>query len=255
MPPNKARKRKGNSVLIILAVDTTAKTSTVALTEDERLIGLSIFNTENTHSTTLLPTVESILGSACVNVGDIDLFVCSAGPGSFTGVRIGAATVKGLAFTNNTKCIGVSSLEALAMNIICQDGLVCAVMDARRNQLYNALFELKKGGLERKTDDRVITKEELVKELTGYRGKVHIVGDGYDIAAEALKDLDCPKTAETAKYQNAYSVAMLGLKKYRALSENEREKLTPAALAPVYLRVSQAEREREEKLKTKRTQN
>ncbi len=236
--------------MIILAIDSTAKTSTVALTDNERLIGLSVLNTNNTHSTTLLPSVENLLNGAGMTPDDIELFVCSAGPGSFTGVRIGAATVKGLAFGGNKKCIGVSSLEALAMNITSGLGIVCAVMDARRNQLYNALFEINDGELKRLTPDRVITKDELYCELSAYKGKVYIVGDGYLIAREALSSLDCPETSETAKYQNAYSVALLGLKSYGALSEIEREGLTAAALSPVYLRASQAEREREERLKS-----
>ncbi len=238
--------------MIILAIDSTAKTSTVALTDNEKLIGLSVLNTNNTHSTTLLPSVENMLNGAGMTVEDIELFVCSAGPGSFTGVRIGAATVKGLAFAGNKKCIGVSSLEALAMNITSGCGIVCAVMDARRNQLYNALFEINGGNLKRLTPDRVITKDELSDELSGYKGEIYIVGDGYSIAREALSRLNCPETAETAKYQNAYSVVLLGLKSYGALSESEREGLTAAALSPTYLRASQAEREREEKLKSGR---
>ena len=235
--------------MIILAIDSTAKTSTVSITDNEKLIGLSVLNTNNTHSTTLLPAVENLLSGAGLTADDVELFVCSAGPGSFTGVRIGAATVKGLAFAGNKKCIGVSSLEALAMNITSGSGIVCAVMDARRNQLYNALFEINDGVLKRLTPDRVITKDELFAELSECKEKIYIVGDGYSIAKEALSSLDCPETAETAKYQNGYSVALLGLKNYNALSESEREGLTAAALSPVYLRASQAEREREEKLK------
>ncbi len=236
--------------MIILAIDTTAKTSSAALTEDERLIGLSVLNTQNTHSVTLLPSVKEMLDGAGMTVKDVDLFVCSAGPGSFTGVRIGAATVKGLAFADGARCIGVSSLEALAMNIAYGSGTVCAVMDARRGQLYNALFEIKNGVLTRLTPDRVITKDELKEELAGHKEKIYIVGDGYAIAREALMSLDCPETSEILKYQNGYSVAMLGLKKYSALSEEERKGLTASALSPVYLRASQAEREREERLKS-----
>ena len=234
----------------ILAIDSTAKTSTVALTDNEKLIGLSILNTNNTHSVTLLPSVEGILSGAGMTARDVDLFVCSAGPGSFTGVRIGTAAVKGLAFADNKKCIGVSSLEALAMNVAEGNGTVCAVMDARRNQLYNALFEIKGKTLRRLTPDRVITKDELSNELSEYSGKVYVVGDGRDIALSVLGEHECPDVPEAAKYQNAYSVALLGLKEYTSLSDEEREALTPAALSPVYLRASQAEREREEKIKS-----
>lgn len=238
--------------MIILAIDTTAKTATVALTEDERLIGLSILNTNNTHSVTLLSTIESMLSAANVTLNDVGLLVCSAGPGSFTGVRIGAATVKGLAFANGIRCIGVSSLEALAMNIPFVSGTVCAVMDARRGQLYNALFEMSDGVLTRITPDRVITAEELASELSEHKEKIYTVGDGYAIAREALSSHDLPDIPETLRYQNAYSVAMLGLKKYNLCTAEEREKLTAAALSPIYLRASQAERERNERLKGER---
>ena len=239
--------------MIVLAIDTTAKTSTAALTDDERLIGLSILNTNNTHSVTLLPSVERMLSAAGMTPSDVDLFVCSAGPGSFTGVRIGAATVKGLAFAENKKCVGVSSLEALAMNIRSGSGMIVSVMDARRDQLYNALFERSEDGvLKRLTPDRVITKDVLNAELSDYKGEIYIVGDGYNIAREVLSSLDCRETAETEKYQNAYSVAMLGLKTYNLCGEQEREGFTAAALSPVYLRASQAEREREERLKAEK---
>ena len=247
----KTGKGKDNA-LKILAIDSTAKTSTVALTENERLIGLSILNTNNTHSVTLLPSVEGILSGAGITARDVDLFVCSAGPGSFTGVRIGAAAVKGLAFADGKKCIGVSSLEALAMNVTEGDGTVCAVMDARRNQLYNALFEIKGKTLKRLTPDRVITTDELSEELSGCTGKIYVVGDGREIALTALCGHELPDISETAKYQNAYSVALLGLKEYLGLSEQEREGLTASALSSVYLRASQAEREREEKIKNGR---
>ena len=233
----------------ILALDSTAKTMSVSVTDDKRLIGLTVLNTANTHSTTLLPAIEGMLKGAGLTLDDIELFVCSAGPGSFTGVRLGAATVKGLAFASGARCIGVSSLMALAMNITSGSGMVCAVMDARRSQLYNALFEINENGIKRITPDRVITKDELKAELSEYKGKIYIVGDGYAIAKDALSALDCPETPETARYQNAYSVACLGYESYMSLSESERDGLTASALAPVYLRASQAEREREEKLK------
>ena len=236
----------------ILAVDTTAKTLSVCLAEDERLLGITVLNTENTHSTTLLPEIEGMLKSTGTDINDIELFCCSAGPGSFTGVRIGTATVKGLAFAGKAKCIGVSSLEALAMNIPSGEGIVSPVMDARRGQLYNALFEINANGeLKRLTPDRVITKDELCGELSGVNKKIYLVGDGYKIAKEALSALDCPEMPETCKYQNAYSVAMLGLKQYKSLPDSEKEKLSAAALSPIYLRASQAERERLEKLNNK----
>ncbi len=115
----------------ILAIDTTAVAASVALCEDSELLGEYTVRNGNTHSQTILPMVESLLSFFELSVDDIDLFSASAGPGSFTGVRIGAATVKGLAFGTNKPCIGVSTLEALAYNLIGQNGLICPVMHAR----------------------------------------------------------------------------------------------------------------------------
>ncbi len=225
----------------ILAFDTTAKTATSAVTEDEHLIGLTVLNTPNTHSVTLLPGAVRLLEGADIDIDDIDLFVCSAGPGSFTGVRIGAATVKGLAFPGNKPCVGVSALESLAMNLPECEGIICAVMDARRGQLYNALFEWKDGELSRITPDRLITSSELRDELSNLGKTIHLVGDGYDIAKKALEGLDVPETHELLRYHNAYSVAVLGYRTY--ISSADKSSFTPTALSPVYLRASQAERD------------
>ena len=124
----------------ILGIDTTAKTATAAIVEDGRLIAITVLNTPNTHSVTLLPMIDGLLKSAGLTLNDIDVFSCSVGPGSFTGVRIGTSAIKGLAYANGKPCVGVSSLEALAMNVTAEDGIICPVMDARRGQLYNALF-------------------------------------------------------------------------------------------------------------------
>ena len=233
----------------ILAIDTTAKTATAALTEDEKLIGLVVLNTPNTHSVTLLPAIEGLLSGASVTADEIDLYVCSAGPGSFTGVRIGTSTIKGLAYAQNKTCIGVSALEALAENITAESGIICPVMDARRGQLYNALFEKKNGELVRLTEDRVLTKDELKAELEEKGMKVILCGDGYEIAEKAMPELIAKKTPELQLYHNAYSVAVIGYKTYTSATEEERKAFTASALAPVYLRASQAERERNEKLK------
>lgn len=231
----------------ILALDSTAVTATAALCEDKKLIASYTVNNGNTHSETLLPMIESILKQAHLTVSDIDLFVCSAGPGSFTGVRIGAATIKGLAFGRQKPCVGVSTLEALAHNLelISGEALVCPVMNARRGQVYNALFSIKGGVLERLTEDRLITVEELEAELLEKYPSlpVYLCGDGYDITLKLLKAVKPERTPEMLIYQNGYSVAMCGLRDY------ERGKYTDdRGLSPVYLRPSQAERTRAEQL-------
>ena len=126
--------------MLIIALDSTAVVASVALCRDDTPIAIFHVKNGNTHSETLLPMVESVLKCAGYTVDDVDLFACSVGPGSFTGVRIGVSTVKGLAFGKNKPCVAVSTLEALAENLVPQSGILCPVMNARRGQVYNALF-------------------------------------------------------------------------------------------------------------------
>ena len=162
----------------ILALDTTAEVCTAAVCDDKRLIAEMTVNTGNTHSETLLPVVEQILKISETSLEDIELFSCSTGPGSFTGVRIGVATVKGIAYGKNKPCVSVSTLDALAYNLIGLEGIICPVMNARRNQVYNALFECKNGEIERLCDDRALSIEELDEELSSMDKPIYLVGDG-----------------------------------------------------------------------------
>ena len=232
----------------ILSLDSTAIVSTVAITEDEKLLAQFSINNGNTHSETLLPMIESSLKVLKLTVDDIDLFACSAGPGSFTGVRIGAATIKGLAFDRNKPCAPVSSLDALAHNLLYTNGLVCPVMNARRSQLYNALFICDNGKLTRLCDDRLISVFDLEEELIKYTDKkIYICGDGYDIVKNAFTKVKTEDTPLIHQYQSAYSVALC------ALEASKQELLmTDIELSPVYLRASQAERERLEKLEAEK---
>ena len=237
--------------MLILALDSTAQTATVSVCDDEKLLSCHVLQNGNTHSETLLPMVQSALRSLSLTVNDIGLFACSAGPGSFTGVRIGVSTVKGLAFGKNVPCIGVSTLEALAYNLIGSDGLVCPLMDARRAQVYTALFSVCGGHLERKIPDSALSLSELdgllCKRLADDRRPLRFVGDGYALAERGLPGafatgLTCP-TPELLRMQNAYSVAQIALARYRA-----GDRTSDSALTPVYLRPCQAERERADRL-------
>lgn len=227
----------------ILALDSTAVVGTVALCEDERLIAHYTLNTGNTHSQTLLPMIESALSMAEWEIDDIDLFAVSQGPGSFTGVRIGVATVKGLAFGKNIPCVGVSTLEALAYNLRYRDGVICPVMNARRAQVYNALFSCKDGVLTRLCPDRAISISELDAELCSMDQPVYLVGDGYDITLEGFIKTTAKPVPEQLRFQSGYSVGLCGLEAYK-----RGEATDDASLAVVYLRPSQAERERNERL-------
>ena len=229
--------------MIILALDSTAQTGSVALCRDEKLIASFTLNTGNTHSETLLPSVEAVLSLGGMTADDVDLFACTKGPGSFTGVRIGAATVKGLAFGKDKPALGVSTLEALAYNLRGFSGILCPVMNARRSQVYNALFRAENGKLQRLCPDRAISLSELSEELAAYGDTpVYLSGDGYDMTRAALTDCNLQETPEELIYQSGYSVAMCALAAYEA-----GDRTTDAELVPTYLRLPQAERERLEK--------
>ena len=227
----------------ILALDSSAVVGSVALCEDTRMVAHYTLNTGNTHSQTLLPMIESALMSAEWEIDDLDLLAVSQGPGSFTGVRIGIATVKGLAFGKNIPCAGVSTLEALAYNLRYYNGILCPVMNARRAQVYNALFACENGVLTRLCPDRAISIAELDEELAGMDQPVYLVGDGYDITLDGLEKTSVVPVPDELRYQSGYSVALCGFAAYK-----RGEAVDDTTLAPVYLRPSQAERERNERL-------
>lgn len=230
--------------MIILALESTAVAASVALTRDGVLLAESTVNRGNTHSETLLPMVEAIMNRLDLNISDVDVFAVSAGPGSFTGVRIGVATVKGLAFGSGKPCVGVSSLESLAENLaVIPNALICPVMNARRNQVYTALFRNEKAGLTRLLPDTAISVEELETVLAAYEEPVYFVGDGYDLVVGQIRHAFRP-VPERLRLQSAASVANVAERAYQRGIFT-----TDAVLAPVYLRPSQAERTRNEQLK------
>ena len=230
----------------ILAFDSSAVIASVALCDGERLLAEYTLNNGNTHSETLLPMAEAILGASDMTVDDVDLFAVAAGPGSFTGVRIGAATVKGLAFSTEKPCIGVSTLEALAYNLNVLDGIVVPVMNARRVQVYTAIFRFAVGVPTRLMEDAAIAITELDERLTVYNEPVYLVGDGYGVTTPVLTHAIRP-VPERLRHQSAYSVAQVA----RIAYENGVH-TTDKELAPTYLRLSQAERERAEREKRER---
>ena len=228
----------------ILAFDTSAKTASVAVCEDGEILGVSNIANGLTQSELVLPMAEALLAQLKLGFGDMELLAVTVGPGSFTGVRIGVSTVKGLAFGRDIPCAPVSTLEALAENAAGLAGLIVPCMDARRGQFYTATFESDGGKLKRLTPDSAISAEELADELRSYDGDIYITGDGYEVAHKLLSPLGV-KLAETPyliRSQNAVSIARVAVRMHTAgLCVSERE------LAPVYLRLPQAERERLER--------
>ena len=226
----------------ILALDTSATVASVAIAEGSTPLAQYTLNAKNTHSETLLPMVESALKALSLTASDIDLFALSAGPGSFTGVRIGAATIKGLSFGSGKPCVEVSTLEALAQNLVFKAGIICPVMNARRSQVYTALFESDGKVLTRLMPDSALSIEELDEILSQYATPISLVGDGYEICERGFsKTVPC-FVPEALRLQSALSVAAIALKKYES-----GEVCTDSALSVNYLRPSQAERERAER--------
>ena len=223
----------------ILAIDSTANTSTVAVLENDTLLSVYTANTKNTHSETLLPMVKSVTETLRLTIDDIDVFAVSQGPGSFTGVRIGVATVKGLAFGKNKDCIGVSTIEALAENLRGFNGIICPIMNARRGQVYTGAFL----NGQRIIEDKCMMLNDLISELKVYNEPIYFVGDGYSLI-ENMQDECIMHTPEPLRYQNAYSVGKVA---YEMLKNGI--KTTDSDLRVEYLRKPQAEREREERLK------
>lgn len=233
--------------MLILSIDSSATAASAALLEDSKLLGEFFTNTDFTHSRTLAPMIENLLTVCGKTTADISLVAVSNGPGSFTGVRIGVSVAKGIAFADDLPCFAVSTLEAMAYNLTLTDCIVCAVMDARRNQVYNAMFRIQYGEVQRLCEDRAISIAELKEEIKEkYLGeRVILVGDGSAITMREVMDL--PKSVEMApeslRFQRASSVATAALTKLKS-GENP---VNSAELLPSYLRLSQAERERKEK--------
>ena len=222
----------------ILALDSTAKTSSVAVLENDTLLGLFSVNIQNTHSETLLPMVKSILESLKLTNEDIDAYAVSEGPGSFTGVRIGVATIKGLAFGREKPCVGVSTIEALYENLADCEGIVCPIMNARRGQVYTGAFL----NGERIIDDTCMMLDDLIPMLEEKGQPIRFNGDGYDLVLD--KNIaNFRHTPELLRYQNAFSVGKVA---YKRIINSEFT--SDEALRVEYLRKAQAEREREERL-------
>lgn len=231
----------------IFAIDTTVKTAAAALVEDGKLIAEYSLNT-NTHSTTLLPMISSILETSGTKVSDIDLFAVSAGPGSFTGVRIGVATIKGLAFADNIPCTGVSSLEAMAMNFTGIRGTIVPVINARNKMVYTALFDSDGVNIpERLTADEQISIADLIDKLQSIPGTIYFTGDAYELLlAEENKPEHTAATPEKLRVPSGYGAAIAAERMWNA--EEDKSLFLESRLAPIYLRKSQAERERDEKI-------
>ena len=227
--------------MLTLAFESSARPASAALVRDGALISQYTQCSGLTHSRTLLPMAEDLLKNAETSIDDIDVFAVAHGPGSFTGIRIGVSAVKGLAWALEKKCVGVSTLEAMAWNGLAAGGITCPVMDARRGQVYNALFRIEAGKPVRLCPDRALSLDELAADIVRLDEPVFLVGDGTGLAYDYLSGRGTPCTAapENLRWQNAWGVAMAASDKIPGTADD---------LLPVYLRLSQAERERQARL-------
>ena len=227
--------------MLILAFESSAKAASAALVKDGKLISQYSQCSGLTHSRTLLPMGEDMLKNAEMKLSDVDLIAVAHGPGSFTGIRIGVSMVKGLAWAAEKPCVGVSTLEALAWHGVACGTYVCPVMDARRNQVYNAIFRIENGRPVRITEDRPIALSELAEEIRTIGAPMFLVGDGSELTEKYLNEqgLTCTVAPENLRWQSAWGVAMAAM---------DKEAGDADSLLPVYLRLSQAERERNERL-------
>ncbi len=233
--------------MIILALESSAVAASAAVCKDGQIISEAFLNIGLTHSQTLLPLVQNALSAANLQISDIDIFAVSYGPGSFTGIRIGVAAIKGMALANNKPCYGISTLEAMAWTVSGTDEIICPVMDARCMQVYTALFENRNDNIERITPDNALKIDELANLLQQQNKKYILVGDGAEKYFNSLQEcgLQVKLASPSVRQQHASGTALAAWAQYKSgIQPVESDKLVPC-----YLRLSQAERERQNKEK------
>ena len=226
----------------LLTFESSAKAASTALLSDGALLAEYTQNSGQTHSRTLMEMAKDMLVNCGLTPQDIDTVAVAAGPGSFTGVRIGMACAKGFAWGRQLPLYGVSTLEAMVRGAAYADGLWCACMDARKQQIYNAVFAMERGVLRRVTDDRALAISELAQELAGEKKTIWLVGDGAKLTAETLAGGGLPLQLlpEQLRQQHASGVALCAMARIEAGDPGDA-----AALSPNYLRMAQAERTRQ----------
>lgn len=234
----------------ILALDSSGIVASVAIVEDDALIAEYTVNYKKTHSQTLLPMLDELVKMTELDLQTIDAIAVSAGPGSFTGLRIGSATAKGLGLALKKPLISIPTVQALAYNLYDTEGLICPIMDARRNQVYTGIYQYENHQLVTVEDQMAVSIGELLEKLNHYEKKVIFLGDGVPVFRTVIEEsLQVPYSFAPAHMnkQRAGAVAALGLQYYL-----EGKLQTAVEHAPDYLRVSQAERERAEREKGKK---
>jgi len=229
----------------ILAIDTSSIVATCAIMDDDKLVGEYILNQKRTHSQKIMPMIKELLDSCNLELDDIDLFAAAKGPGSFTGLRIGIATIKGLAHVNNKKVVGIPTIDALAFNVPYCEGIVVPMMDARRDRVYTGIYRWENNGLSIIKEQDVIEVDKLIDILNKQNEKIVVNGDGATAYKEKLleglnnKVIFAPKSCNMARASSLCELAF-----FKAEKGELESYLT---LVPEYLRKSQAERQYEQR--------
>ena len=237
----------------VLAIDSSGLTATVGIVEDTQTIAEYTVNYKKTHSQTLLPMIDEMTRMVDLDLSTLDAIAVAGGPGSFTGLRIGSATAKGLGLALNKPLLHVPTVDALAYNVYGCTDVICPIMDARRNQVYTGIYQMDGDKLQVLEAQMAVEIDELAKKLCTYGKPVIFLGDGVPVHKDRLEkelmtNYDIAFAPAHMNQQRAAAVGMLGIQYYK---EGKTE--TAMEHKPDYLRVSQAEREREERLKAEKT--
>jgi tRNA threonylcarbamoyladenosine biosynthesis protein TsaB len=229
----------------VLSLDSSTEVASCAIIEDGKLLGEITYNNEKQHSIILMPMIDTLLTTLRMELKDLDGFVVAKGPGSFTGLRIGMATIKGLSFGSNKPCIAISSLDSLAYNLAFADGIICPILDALRDNVYTRLFIYENNDLKPLSDYMAISVDELITEISKHNKKVYFVGDGIYKHRDKLSTL-LPSAFFAPAHLNLTRASALGELGLKLLASGVTEDID--TLTPIYLRKSQAEREYDKKM-------
>ena len=227
----------------IVALDTSGPAASCAVMKDGAIVALTMMNHGLTHSETIMPALDNAMRGAGMTCEQVDAFVAVAGPGSFTGVRIGVCAVKGLAHAWNKPCARVDALEALAMNYCGFDGLACPILDARRSQVYCAAFDMKNGLPERIMDDAAMDITAFVESLPKER-RIVFLGDGLRVHTQTLLEMRNDALIASANLRDIHADAACVL-----AAAHPEDWMEARLLTPIYLRAPQAERERDRRMR------
>ncbi len=229
----------------ILALDSSGLVATVAILEDDQTVAQYTVNYKKTHSQTLLPMLDEIVKMTEFDLSTVDAIAVAGGPGSFTGLRIGAATAKGLGLALGKPLIHVPTVDGMAYGLYGVSGLICPIMDARRNQVYTGIYRFEHGEFVVIEEQMAVALDELIEKLNAYGEKVTFLGDGVPVYQKQIEEKIATEHYFAPAHVNRQSAAAVGALGMKYFAEGKME--TAAQHKPDYLRLSQAERERAEK--------